>query len=557
MLKTIMVFEDGTQLSSGVTGTNAIQSLTLTQSVNDQQELSLGSVCAAMAEITLITPGGGFTLPAGAEFTLYRENEQGQLYRVGIFRTEKPTRSSANTMKLTAYDRVSLLDQDLTQWLAELDAWPYSLGDFVYKVCQACGLLFVNEQIPNGSFPVQKFTVQGVTGRQLIRWAGEAAGRFTRATADGNIEMGWYTPTGTVSYAQGNLTIGYEDLTVADGSFLSDSITVYDDGAGNVSFTLPVAVEDLWYYQNGFRYEDYQVAPIEKVQLRQTEEDTGTVYPDSAAEGNAYIITANPLLASADARTLSGVAKTLYENLQGVTYSPCKLQLPADLRLGPGAILQLSDGNQKPVTMYVMSRRQTGQRDTLECTGSPRRDSTTAVNNRAYHSLAGRVLKLRTDVEGLQAEHTAADGRLAALELNVDGIVTRVSQTQSGLEGMSESISKVEQTAEGICLQVTQLQAQGVSRLESGLGLKVDGTAVTIQSPGSDMTNSLDESGMSVIREKGTEHETVMLRATSAGVTATDVSVRNYLIVGSHARFEDYNNGADGNRTACFYLGGS
>ena len=39
------------------------------------------------------------------------------------------------------------------------------------------------------------------------------------------------------------------------------------------------------------------------------------------------------------------------------------------------------------------------------------------------------------------------------------------------------------------------------------------------------------------------------------GVQATDVTVRNYLILGLNSRFEDYATSADGKRTACYYTG--
>jgi hypothetical protein len=60
------------------------------------------------------------------------------------------------------------------------------------------------------------------------------------------------------------------------------------------------------------------------------------------------------------------------------------------------------------------------------------------------------------------------------------------------------------------------------------------------------MENRLDEKGMYVLRGGET-----MLKADADGVIATDVSVRNYLVVGEHARLEDYGQG----RTACFYIG--
>ena len=57
------------------------------------------------------------------------------------------------------------------------------------------------------------------------------------------------------------------------------------------------------------------------------------------------------------------------------------------------------------------------------------------------------------------------------------------------------------------------------------------------------MSNRLDHTGMYVERAGQ-----VILQASDAGVTATDVQVRNYLNIGC-ARFEEL-----GNRTACFYI---
>jgi len=63
------------------------------------------------------------------------------------------------------------------------------------------------------------------------------------------------------------------------------------------------------------------------------------------------------------------------------------------------------------------------------------------------------------------------------------------------------------------------------------------------------MENLLDNTGM-YVRRSGQ----VILQANAAGVVATDVTVRNYLVIGTHARLEDYTGSTDGNRTACFYL---
>lgn len=505
MLRTLVILPDGSELSSGIGQENAIQSMTFTQSVNDGTELSLGSVCANMVQLQLITPAGGLTLNAGDEITVYKVDDTDAQHLLGLFTVEKPTRSSANTMNITAYDRVTWLDKDLSKWLAGLDGWPYSLLELSRMVCEACGLTLVNEEIPNGNHQVQKFSADGITGRQLIRWAGELAGRFCRANADGTLEFAWYEPA---------------------------EVTVGGDG--------------LYFYQGSLSFEDYETAPIEKVQLRTTETDVGAVYPD-IEDGNTYIVSGNFLVDTSSAASMEELAQSIYEQLQGVQYTPCKVTIPAQLSLNAGQTVSITDANGKTVTACIMKRTMAGQRDTLECTGSHRRDTTTAVNNGTYKALSGRVLELSKNVEGLHLKNADVDGRLAALSVTVDGIGTQVEKQQSDVDSALRRVTAIEQTAEEVSIQVKSIQENGVSRVETSTGYTFGDDGLQISKSGEEMENRLDHTGMYV--ERSGE---VILQANNQGVQAADVTVRNYLVVGDHARFENYGEG----RTACFWLGG-
>lgn len=375
MLRTILILPDGREISSGASAENAILNVKLTQCVNDAQELNLGSACANMLEVNLQTPEGGLQIAAGDELTVYKEDDIGQRHLVGIYITEKPTRATANTLRLTAYDRVTRLDRDLADWLAGLDGWPYSLLAFAKMVCEACGLTLVNDSLPNGGYPVQAFSARGITGRKLMQWVGQIAGRFCRATPDGKIEFAWYTPSG---------------VTITPGG-------------------------DRFYLQNGLSYEDYQVSPVEKVQLRLTEDDVGVIWPNDTGEKNTYIISGNYLLTTTDGNTLLPVAKTLYNQLKDVTYTPCKVRLPACTDIRAGHTVQITDRNGKTFSAYVMTKTQSGGVDTLECTGSPRRDSTTVVNYEDYRVLNSKLLELRKQAEGLSVT-------VSSVEKSIQGV---------------------------------------------------------------------------------------------------------------------------------------
>ena len=574
MLRTLFVLPDGTELSSGASGPNAIQTVTITECVNGAQELALGSCCANMVEAKIITPQGGLSLSAGAEIDVYRVEEDGTRHHVGIFTTEKPTRPTANSMSITAYDRVSWLDKDLTLWLEGLEQWPYPLIAFAREVCKACNVELVEQEdveLPNSTYLVQRFSADGITGRQLMQWVGEICGRFCRATPDGKIEFAWYTPAtidigctqvsaAEVNYRDGNLTIRAEgtEITGADDSVSIESeyLRVSDDGQGNLVLEIDDVLLQQYYFQNGLSFEEYTTAPIEKVQLRQNEEDVGTVWPDTVESLNTYSITGNYLLTASTGDALLPVAKELYAHLSTIaTYTPCKVSLPTNLLIHAGNTVKITDKNGRTITAYVMTRTQSGQRDTLECTGSARRDSSSAVNNQTFKAYVGKVLNLRTDVDGLMVQNANTIGQMAQLEVDVEGIRGTVEKQQSTIDGTSKAVSQLTMQANQIQATVSSIRDNGVEKVTNEFGLTIDESAVQIKRTGSNMTNRLDERGMQILRGEG-DKQTVMLKADADGVTATDVTVRNYLIVGTHARFEDYSAGGDRKRTACFWMEG-
>lgn len=514
MIRNLLVLPTGEELFSGVVGENAISGVTVTECVNSEEELTPGAVCASMIEASVIAQKP-LSLAAGEEVILYTVSDSGARKQEGIFIAEKPVWESANRYTLTAYDRVSKLDKDLTSWLGELTGWPYYLQDFASMICAECGLELIGEKIPNGEYKVQAFSAEGITGRQLMQWAGQVAGRFCRATKDGQVEFAWYQETGKM--------IGPEEKTQQTG-FGQD-----------------------YYFMGSFSYEDYQTAPVEKIQVRLTDTDVGAVYPDDPEKKNTYILSGNYLLTNADAGALETVAQNLFEALKDITYTPCTVEIPLSAGVEAGDIVTVTDKNGRSITVYVMNRRVTGRRCKLECTGSPRRDSVMAVNEQTYKALSGKVLELRADIEGLQAEHRNAQGDYSSLAVTVEGIAAEVSRQQTSEKNILQQMSQLQQTAGEVSLTVQSLQSDGVKKVQTGMGYTFDDRGLQISSQNSGISNLLDHSGMYVKNNQDT-----LLQANDDGVQAINITVRNYLTVGKHARFETYNDG----RTACFFVGG-
>ena len=195
MYKTLVKLPDGRMLSSGDVGEDAILKYTLTQAVNDGPELNPGSVCASVLELRVLAKAQKCPVTTGDLLTVYRQDEVGSTHQVGVFVAEKPTQKSPMLYTVTAYDRVCLLDQELSRWLEGLQDWPYSLQAFAKMVCTVCNLELEEQTLPNGAYSVEKFSLQSCTGRQLMRWIGALCGRFCVATPEGKLRFGWYQPS--------------------------------------------------------------------------------------------------------------------------------------------------------------------------------------------------------------------------------------------------------------------------------------------------------------------------------------------------------------------------
>ena len=389
MVKNILVLDDGTEIAAGTVGQNAILSLTCTETVSKTTDLCPGAACSNKLEITIwVEPGTDLPITSGTRLTHYRETS-GQRTLAGTYWAVKPTSQTRNTYKIYAYDAVSLLDGVQSTWLRSIqDQFPMTLWKFAGLVAQRCGVTIVNSSLPrNGTYLVQAFYADNLTGRQLLAWVAEASCTFLRATSDGKIEFAWYT------------------------DYTSQSIgpTVY--------------------IRDGLSHDKFQTAPVVKVQIRQSDDDVGVLYPSDESGSNALIIQGNLLLTSATAEALKPVAQAIFETMQGVTYTPLKVTVPADFPLpAPGNIVSVTDARGNVLSSYIMNRTISGQQVTLESTGNATRDGTAAVNEQSYKNLTGKMLEIKTSVDGLEVKASDLTGKYTDLKATVDGLSAEVKK---------------------------------------------------------------------------------------------------------------------------------
>ena len=426
---------DGTALDSSV-----IRSVALTEQVNDNTDLCPGAACAACAEIELWAPRNGLTIAQDNEFTLVRiDAESGAQTPVGVFLAEKPVKTSANVIKVTAYDRMTLLDKNLSPWLREQQGmFPLTIAELVQAVCVQCGVQLVPGNLAaqvNTGYSVPAFYTDDLTGRQIIQWAAQAMCRFARMTPAGQLEFAWYTDHARSGIGPGSgsewtaLDLSGQLLATADGEIWT--------------FAQPQA----GYYSGTLSYEDYTTAPIDKVQIKQTDDDVGVLYPPDEAGTNALIIQGNLLLTTQTADALRPVAQAIYEQMQGVTYTPLQVSIPlTDDAPAPGETLTVADAYGRRMQAYIMQRTISGQKVSLESTGNARRDGTAAVNSQKWQNLQGKMLEIEADVDGLEVTASDLQGNYTQLSQTVDGLTVKAGNLQDDYTQLSQTVDGLDLT---------------------------------------------------------------------------------------------------------------
>ena len=391
----VLLLPNGTELKGGSPG-SAVKNLTLHTAVNAGQEFTIGSAFSDYIEAEIwADPNGSLQITAGDTLTYYRQDDAGNRTKVGIFYAEKPTRTKRNSYKVTAYDTMSKLDADFSGWLRANQAqFPKTIWQLVQLACQRAGVTLASSSLPiNGSYSVQAFYADDLTCRQIISWAAEAAGCYAHMNADGKLQFLTYTDKRSTA-------------------------KITPDGASNSTA----------YYADSLSYEDYTVKAIEKVQIRQSDSDVGVIYPDSTTATNTYAVQGNLLLTTGTEANLKTVAQNLYNVLKSVTYTPCKVSVPSSSGLACGQIVHVKDARGREFDTYLMSATISSGKASFESVGSASRESSSAVNSQSYKNLTGKMLEIKTSVDGLEVKASDLTGKYTDLKATVDGLSSEVKK---------------------------------------------------------------------------------------------------------------------------------
>lgn len=437
MLRNKLVRSNGSVIDSSV-----IISCEFTEEVNSAENLAVGDVTASEISVEMLS-----TVTVESDETLsYYIIEDDVETLIGQFIVDKPSMASRTTLKFSAYDNITKTEKDFSDWLRNnQNKFPMSLASLVTEACQYCGVEMSSTTFPHSTIAINAFYADGITCRQILSWAAAMAGRFVRANAQGKISFDWYTdgvymispspdgeiiPATVTSDENGNVSI------------TSDYATVRDDGSGNVMVDIPsvaVAANEgavtlgvdemiIAYRENGLSHEGYTTDTIKRVQIKQSDDDIGVIYP-SDATGNCFTISDNTLLGACSTEDVTTVAANLYTQLATITYVPARVSLLRTCKIRAGTIADILDTKGNIFRTYVMKMSISPSGTEIESRGAQSYDANAAVASEKYKNMAGKLLSISKTVDGLQVKNEDLAGKISSLEMSTEQFKTEVGNT--------------------------------------------------------------------------------------------------------------------------------
>lgn len=405
-----------------------VKSIAFTEAVNAGVDLRPGCVSSAMIEVEVFGDQSA-AVESGAEVSYYHVNNIGVQSLVGYFYTE-PIVASKNSYRFVAYDAVSKLDADFSDWLSNHQSdFPMTIFELVSAACNVAGVTLGSPSWGLSDQQIGAFYLGGITCRDVLAYAAEIGCQFVRADVNGDIVFDWY-------------------VNNADERIYPSSGETEDE----VRYA---------YKQDGLSYANYETAQLDCVVVQPIAAVSNIyVYPEGES-GNAIYITNNPLLQNGE--ICAAAAYAIYNGVYAVgTYRPMTAELfPKESPFRAGQIVAVTDIQGVSFQTAIMKVRVDDSAATLTSTGNEvYADSTDTA--RALNQLAQTVQDLSEDTA---AEFEAVRTQTAAsIQTMQEQITSTVKTTYLSKEAFDVAINGDDEV-EGILAQIStsiQQTADGI-----------------------------------------------------------------------------------------------
>ena len=408
-----------TYSGSGTTLTNAefqSETMTVTESICDEQELRFGCCNASSFEIKVLDTAENFKgKKMRVSILLAGQDEAYQLGEYKVY-SDKPT-ADRLYKDIVAYDAMyDILNAEVSGWYNSL-TFPMTLRQFRTAFCAYVGVEQEEITLVNDDMVVEKTIDPGeLPGKTVIESICEINGCFGHIGRNGKLR-----------YVVLEQMI--EGLYPADDLYPSDDLYPAD----------PLGTTEVFRsHYISCQYEDFICQHIDKLQIRQEENDIGAI---SGTGDNCYIIEDNFLVYGKSAADLQTIADNVLSVIGVVWYRPAQVEARGNpcLEVGDGILLYTT---RETIYTYILQRTLKGiqaLRDSYTAEGEEYRTGQVNGLQKQIIQLKGKTNTLTRTVDetrlemkdienGLSTEIKAVAGEVE-LKVSKDNLIAEINLT--------------------------------------------------------------------------------------------------------------------------------
>lgn len=208
--------------------------------------------------------------------------------------------------EIIAYDKLHTKgDTEVAAWYKSL-TFPISLKNLRDSLFNSIGIEQMETALPNDDIMIaRQYDPNTLQAISVIKAICQINGAFGIMNRYGKFE---YRIMGDI----------YDDGTYPGVDLFPGPDTF--PGAGTATKSIDIEETAFSFYKS-VQYEEFKVKPVDKVTIRQSEDDAGTTYGDGE---NNYIIQGNMFSYGLSEDVLETVAENVYNSVQGFSYYPYK-----------------------------------------------------------------------------------------------------------------------------------------------------------------------------------------------------------------------------------------
>lgn len=464
----------------------------LTESLCSESELTFGACEAGMIKFTVsnvFLPMKGKWLTA--KMTL--DGHEDKPFQIGRYKVYSDTPTADRTCRdVVAYDALyDILSSDVTDWynqiLPQKDS-KVTLKQFRDSFFNHFGVEQEEVSLVNDEMIIEK-TVEvkasssGSSDTAETSTIGEAISgkEVLSCILEINGCMGNIGRVGKFRYVY--LTQEMQGLYPANDLYPADDLYPRNPKSTSISKSQYISAQ----------YEDYIVRTIDKLQIREKENDIGAIVGDG---GNTYVIEGNFLVYGKGTKELNEIGEKTLSKIKGIIYRPFSADCKGNPCLEAGDAVRLAT-KYELIETYILKRTLKGiqaLRDDLEADGEEYRTSKVNGIQRSILQLKGKSNTLERSIEetkstivdvekGLQSQITqtateirsevknTTDGLSSRITQNSESITAEVNRATSAEGTLS---SKITQTAESITAEVNRA-TEKEGQLAAAIQVNADG----------------------------------------------------------------------------------